>query len=195
MFYGETKTSLKYKKRAGIYSNSTGTNTFDPKTCRAYSYDWWRYVDKIKGKVVFNNYSYSPTTSGHQSRTRSLLKELKIEIDCFVSVRSGLQAFEREALKPVYREMYETEVAINRKGARESTKKQGAEFIVSCKERINLYRSLGAKFSRKEQAELKRNVLESEQKRLEQLRKERAEKPARSYSNLVKTASTFEIVM
>lgn len=84
------KGKLKYYKRAGVYKNSTGSNKFNPETLEAHSYDWWKYVAKIDGKVVFNNYSYSVTTSGHQSAMRSLLSELGIKIDLFIEAPQGL---------------------------------------------------------------------------------------------------------
>lgn len=64
---------MKYYKRLGVYKNSTGSNYYDPEKQEAFSYRWWRYLQNIEGKLVFNNYSYSVTTSGHQSTLRSLL--------------------------------------------------------------------------------------------------------------------------
>lgn len=88
------KGELKYYKRAGVYKNSTGSNKFNPETLEAHSYDWWKYVAKIEGKVVFNNHSYSVTTSGHQSAMRSLLSRLNICIDYFVDAPRGLDHLE-----------------------------------------------------------------------------------------------------
>lgn len=87
-------TGMVYRKRAGIFKNSTGTVSFDPKAMEAYSYEWWLFVAKIKGKVVFNSYSYSPTTSGHQSAVRRLLESLGIKIDLEIQARQGLQDLE-----------------------------------------------------------------------------------------------------
>ena len=45
---------MKFMKRAQIYK---ATNvTFDPKSYDAHSYRWWRFVAKIDGVVIFNNY-------------------------------------------------------------------------------------------------------------------------------------------
>lgn len=82
--------SMKYMKRSGIYKASNVT--FDPVNMQAHSYNWWLFVSKIKGKVVFNNYSYSPTTNGHQSKVRKVMSDLGIKIDHFVEAPKGLQA-------------------------------------------------------------------------------------------------------
>lgn len=80
---------MKFMKRAGIFKSSNVT--FNPETCQAYSYDWWRFVDRINGKVIFNNYGYSQSTRKHQSKVRSLLRSQGIEIDFEVCVSGGLQ--------------------------------------------------------------------------------------------------------
>lgn len=63
-------------KRANIYTNSTGTNTFNPETFEAHSYRWWLYVKKFGDRVIFNNYSYSKSTSKHQGDMWKLLRDL-----------------------------------------------------------------------------------------------------------------------
>lgn len=80
---------MMYFKRAGIYKASNVS--FCPETCRAYSYSWWRFVDKIGGKVVFNNYNYSPSTNKHQQKMRRLLDFLGIKVDLNIKSPGGLQ--------------------------------------------------------------------------------------------------------
>lgn len=89
---------MKYKPRLKVYKSSTGKNVYNPETRQAYSYDWWRYVDFKKGKVIFNNASYSKTTNKHQSECRSLLKELGIKIDFELNVEAGLQAVTKDSV-------------------------------------------------------------------------------------------------
>lgn len=84
---------MKYFSRLGIYKASNVS--FNPDTCQAYSYGWWRFVDCINGKVVFNDYSYSNSTNKHQSKVRNLLAEQDIKIDLFVKVHCGLDGRER----------------------------------------------------------------------------------------------------
>ena len=81
---------MKHFKRLNVYKASNVE--FIPETCRAYSYDWWRFVDKVDGLVIFNNHRYSPSTGGHQRKVRQLLDRLGIEIDLFVDTRSSLSA-------------------------------------------------------------------------------------------------------
>lgn len=83
---------MKYFKRAGIYKASNVS--FDPKLIEARSYDWWVFVKVIKGKVVFNSFRYSNTTSRHQSKVRSLMRELGIKVDLEVSTRLSLNSHE-----------------------------------------------------------------------------------------------------
>jgi hypothetical protein len=79
---------MKFMKRTGIYK---ATNvTFNPKTLDAHSYRWWRFVAVVEGKVIFNNYRYSVTTSKHQSKVRQLMLELGIKIDAFLPVPRGI---------------------------------------------------------------------------------------------------------
>jgi len=81
---------MKYYKRLKIYK--ANNVTFDPVSMIADSYDWWHFVERINGKVVFNSYSYSPTTGRHQSKVWRLLQELGIEVDLVVHTKAGLQA-------------------------------------------------------------------------------------------------------
>lgn len=80
---------MRYYKTINIYKASNVE--FNPETIQAYSYRWWKFVDKIKGKVVFNDFRYSVSTSKHQSKVRSLLHELGIEVDYYIEAPRGLQ--------------------------------------------------------------------------------------------------------
>lgn len=80
---------MKYMKRAGIYKASNVQ--FNPETCQALSYDWWRFVDRVGGQVIFNHYNYSPSTVKHQYKVRDLLRTLGIAIDLEIEAPDGLQ--------------------------------------------------------------------------------------------------------
>lgn len=82
---------MKYFKRAGIYKNHNGNCTLDPNKVEAWSYHWWQFLKIIEGKVVFNDYRYSPTTGKHQGQVRDLLEELSIKVDLFLPISGGLQ--------------------------------------------------------------------------------------------------------
>lgn len=75
-------------KRTNIYK--ANNVTFNPTTLDAFSYDWWQFVGVVEGKVIFNNYNYSPTTRKHQHKVRRLLNELGIKIDIEMPIPSGL---------------------------------------------------------------------------------------------------------
>lgn len=80
---------LKRNDRSGLFCGSNVT--FDPKECLAVSYGWWIFVQRIRGKVVFNPFSYSNTTVRHQYKVRQLLTSLGVEIDYYISAPRGLQ--------------------------------------------------------------------------------------------------------
>lgn len=65
--------ALNYIKKYDSYFNSTKTNEVKANTFEAWSYDWWKYATKYKGLRIFNNTTYSSTTSKHQSDARSVL--------------------------------------------------------------------------------------------------------------------------
>lgn len=79
---------MKYFKRLKIYKASAVT--FNPQTMEAYSYSWWKFVAIVEGKVIFNDYYYSPSTRKHQSKVRSLLQELGITIDISMPLPAGI---------------------------------------------------------------------------------------------------------
>jgi ATP-dependent helicase/DNAse subunit B len=81
--------SMKYMKRAQIYKSDNVT--FNPATCEAHSYTWWKFVAKVDGFVIFNNYRYSYSTSKHQAKVRSLLDTLNIKVDVYAPFPQGIQ--------------------------------------------------------------------------------------------------------
>lgn len=64
---------------------------FDPKTLEATSFNWWYFVKKIGGKVVFNEYRYSSYTTRHQRKVERLMEQLGIKVDVVVEAPKGLQ--------------------------------------------------------------------------------------------------------
>lgn len=173
MYYGSNSSKpLQYRKRRNLYTNSTGTNTFDPERCEAYSYSWWQYVRRIRGKVIFNDYDYSPSTNAHQCVMRDLLKKLRIRIDVTVRVQCGLQSekFREQALEPLYTELYKLQIAIARTGARPEKNKQRIQKIRELRKQIRILRGLGAVFTRRQMGALLDSLVASETKRLESVR-------------------------
>ena len=82
-------TSLRAYPKLNLFKGSNVE--FNPSICEATSYGWWKFVSRIGGLVVFNDYRYSVSTSKHQWKVRSLLNQLGIEIDLFIEAPQGLQ--------------------------------------------------------------------------------------------------------
>ena len=93
---------MKYFPKLKLYKASNVT--YNPVTYQAYSYRWWRFVDMIDGKIIFNEYKYSMSTSRHQWKVRTLLDLLGIKIDCFVKVKEGIGSagWKEKALATAY---------------------------------------------------------------------------------------------
>lgn len=169
-FKTDTK-SMKWRPKLKVYGG--GKNTFDPESFEARSYNWWVYVKKIKGKVVFNDHNYSMTTCGHQCDMRRLLKELGIKIDLVVDMRSSLSSFNSEALEPLYREMYQLEIEMNRRGSKADTNAKRVKRIEALKDSVKVARKLGAEFSKDDMARLKTNLVNAETSRVAEAKVER----------------------
>lgn len=80
---------MKYFTRSKKYKASNVS--YDPILRQAVSYNWWVFVKVIEGHLVFNNYSYSNTTSRHQWKVKRLLETLGVKIDLEMPVPNGLQ--------------------------------------------------------------------------------------------------------
>lgn len=97
---------MKLMKRSGLYQASNYNVTFNPETLEAYSYKWWRFVAKVDGKILFNEYRYSNSTSKHQSKVRALLEDLGIKIDVTLQLPRGIR--HDQTLQELYIEAEET---------------------------------------------------------------------------------------
>lgn len=64
--------------------------SFNPTTKQAYSYGWWKFVDVVEGKVIFNNYRFSNSTSKHQYKVARLMDQLGIKIDITMPLPNGI---------------------------------------------------------------------------------------------------------
>lgn len=80
---------MKFSKKRNQYESSNVTFNVDKMDAR--SYNWWQFVAKINGKVVFNDHRYSNSTAKHLYKVKKLLKDLGVEIDLVVNTRLGLQ--------------------------------------------------------------------------------------------------------
>lgn len=76
-----------------------GSNVwFDSEKINGVSYNGWYFVRKMHGKVVFNEYRYSNTTSKHQYKVESLMNQLRIKIDIVIDVKESLTNIKLEEM-------------------------------------------------------------------------------------------------
>lgn len=80
---------MKFFKRLKLYK--AVNVTFNPETMDAYSYQWWRFVGVVEGKLIFNDFRYSVTTARHQRKVRSLMKSLGIKPDITMPLPRGIR--------------------------------------------------------------------------------------------------------
>lgn len=147
---------------------------FDPISMVATSYNWWEFVKVIKGKVVFNDFRYSNTTSRHQSKVASILRELGIKtID--VSVAEGLQKFETHALPPLYEKMFQAEIDLKNPRRKKDNDSWKRRIIRQCLKDIKTCKSLGAKMKSEDVKALRESMNKAEDKRQAEIKRRRAE--------------------
>jgi len=138
--FNQDASPLKYKPRKNVYEGSN--NVFNPETFEAHSYQWWMYVCKVKGVIIFNDHNYSSSTNKHQSKMKSLLKELGHKI--------GFVVYQRESLSHGlfldhdYENLALNEVRL-KAAKRPDQVKELTAAIAHCKERIATLKKLGAK--------------------------------------------------
>jgi hypothetical protein len=85
---------MRYIKTQKTYKASNVTLKIDREAgiIEAYSYNWWQFIAVINGKVVFNEYPYSVSTRGHQSKVKKILAREGVLVDHFVSTRESLSS-------------------------------------------------------------------------------------------------------
>lgn len=167
MGYGVTQ-SIKYFKTLKIWKNSTGTCEFSAEFKRATSYGHWCFLKVIRGKLIFNHYSYSQQTNAHQSCVREVLAELKMKIHAEVcqhrSLDHGIE---------VNSYVYELEMAkykLTRKGLSKKTRAR-LQWEISINEKaLKTLRKLGVSVPRKLLKELRAKVKRDEDSRLASLK-------------------------
>lgn len=155
---------MKWKPRLKIYQGSNRKNTFDPETFEGRSYRHWLYVTKIKGQVVFNDYSYSVTTNGHQSEMKSFLStEMGIKNMILVNQHESLS--QGIFLDSNYEKLALAEVRLKAKNRRTDFYTTQKDIIAKCKKDIATLKKLGAK-SKIKLKDYRRDAKESEAQRL-----------------------------
>jgi hypothetical protein len=137
--------SLIWKPLKEIWANAGNTNTFEPKTFQARSYSHWKYVDKIKNFVVFNDYSYSATTSKHQFKMRHFLRtELGVNMDKVVYINQPESLDRGIFLDSFYATLALAEFRLKLPNRRAAFYKDQKSIIDNCKKNIKVLKNLGA---------------------------------------------------
>ena len=95
---------MRYSKKLNLYRDHNVT--FNPESCRACSYDWWRFVDRKRGLVLFNTFSYGRAFNKHHEEVRDVLAKLGIRVDIEINCPVGLQDI--DAVVSYYRNQIET---------------------------------------------------------------------------------------
>lgn len=81
---------MKKLKSKNVFQNSTKTNSLDLDKMVATSYQWWTYLKIIDGRLTFNTYRYSVTTSKHQRQTLDLLESMNVKVQVYINQRESL---------------------------------------------------------------------------------------------------------
>jgi hypothetical protein len=141
---------MKKLKTRNEYVGCNGKVRYYADEIRATSYDWWVFVDVIDGKVVFNNYNYSNTTSRHQAEVHHLMNKLGIKIDLYVNMEQSLNEsnFKEHVLHSLYVNAFELIVALNTKKVRKKTKKEAKEKLNKIKNKIKSLKKLGCRYTK-----------------------------------------------
>jgi len=130
---------MKFYPRSNLYKASNVT--FNPETCEAYSYGWWRFIQRINGQIVFNWYSYSNSTRKHQGKVMGLLRELGVAIDLEIEAPKGLQDLQ-SAIDLYDRHIAELQAAIAKPKTWATKNVQRQEQIINYQQKMRLVRSL-----------------------------------------------------
>lgn len=115
---------------------------FNSETMQAYSYGWWRFVEKVGNYVVFNNYRYSHSTSKHQSDTIVLMDRLDIKIDFFFECRGGFQAGYQTAIDDYNYEIKELKKLIKTPGTHKAKNEQRKTQIAEIQATLGIVKRL-----------------------------------------------------
>ena len=136
---------MKFVKSRGRFEASNVC--FYPESLEAYSYDWWKFSTTYKGKVLFNNYNYSPTTNRHQSKVLSELNARDIKIHLMLRYTDqGFQLDVETALKDeivcAKEVIQDLTDLINKPKTRKTTNEKRKERIQEIKDHIGAVEAL-----------------------------------------------------
>lgn len=169
MAWSNGSCNLKFRKRDKVWRNSTESCTAyieTKKDLEARSYRHWLFLTNIKGLVVFNDYSYSTSTSGHQSSVRSLIKG-KYKVDIFVNQHKSLD--KGIDLIPFYETKLLCEVKLSKKGLSKKSRERIQKNLENAEDYISkiLKFKICKNIPKKQLVEMKKEIESNEISRLE----------------------------
>lgn len=108
-------------------------------TMEAFSYKWWLFVCKDeKGRIIFNNTTYSSSTNRHQSKAWKLLN---YKADLILRyTKASLDSLENAYALEIESAMYhikELNAQIEKKGSKKAKNEQRMKQIETIKAHIN----------------------------------------------------------
>lgn len=127
------------KGRDGVYRASNVM--FDPARMVATSFNWWYFVKRIGGKVVFNDYSYSGYTTRHQRKVQRVLSELGIKVDVVIQSHKGLQDLPG-ALRDYEARVTSLTALMQKPGTRKAKNAERAQEVVELQGKIKAVQEL-----------------------------------------------------
>lgn len=130
---------LKFYPRLGLFK--ANNVSFDPIECVAVSYNWWLFVKRFGKVVVFNDFSYSVTTSRHQNRVSTLMRQLGIEATLSIEAPGGLQDLD-SAIRLYKNRIQELQQAIDKRFSRKAKNKERRALISDLKKKIKVVERL-----------------------------------------------------
>lgn len=113
-------------------------------TMTAVSYNWWTFLRVIDGALVFNSYTYSPSTQRQQSKVLKVLAEKGIKIDFVIESKKSLtdSSLFNDAKELIQNDIDDLNDAINKKGSQKAKNEERIktiEFLKQKKFNVDLF--------------------------------------------------------
>lgn len=127
--YSSKVCGLKYYRKLDLYKSSNSNLIIDLKTGVATSYKWWNFSMKSPldpNTILFNIYSYSITTSGHQRKAERFFREKGFRIEYINLGSKSTSLLNLLEYGPVSHidSIAKLHVEMNRRGSKKSTNEQ-----------------------------------------------------------------------
>ena len=129
---------MKFLKTKNMYKASNFE--FHCNGVKAYSYNWWQFTWEFNGKLVFNNTTYSVSTSKHQSKAWKIL-DYKADLvlnHTRKSLSTGMGSVLSDEIYGIWYEIICLIEKVMTKGTKKATNEKRVEKIGRYLNKINL---------------------------------------------------------